>query len=223
MSQGLSAYCCVTTMILHMTKETANCYRGTPFENDWYIYHDALSLMTARETVNWMQQEDLLKRWILPLNGLNDEASLKLYAKRPPGDSPYFMPWDNSLNQDLHLAVDYHAVMTSDLDEGELKKFSLSTPSRGSSAYRRILHPLTGGIPSSARICRDVDKVFESMKVVLDNGGIKVDGLGNRKGRRHKASENDNRGGHCPRKRAMDDYGAKWMHEDARGCERLGE
>ena len=110
-------------------------------------------------------------------------------------------------------------IMMSALEEDDAKKFSLSTPLRGSWAYRRILDPVTGGVPSSSRICRDVDKVFESMMIIHDHAGIKVDGLGNRKGNRHEAPEIETRGGHHPRKRAMDDYGQHWMHADAEGSE----
>ena len=29
--------------------------RGTIHENDWYFYHDALSLMTATSMMKWME------------------------------------------------------------------------------------------------------------------------------------------------------------------------
>ena len=81
-------------------------------------------------------------------------------------------------------------------------KFDLSTPKRGSHAYCRILHPVTGGVPSSHRILRDVDKVFESMAMVMKAQGIKIDGLGNRKGKRQEESPcQETRGGKRTKKK----------------------
>jgi hypothetical protein len=53
---------------------------------------------------------------------------------------------------------------------------------------------------------------------VLEAGGVKIDGLGNRKGVRHSPLPTISRGGNRPRKRAFDDYGwgEKWVYEDAK-------
>ena len=211
-TKNLSAYCCVTHMIHHIYEETRKCFVGTDYEKTFMFYHDALSLMTAKGTVEWMDKEGILEHWILPVNNLNSEPDLKAYRNRPPGNSPYFMPWDTSLNRDVHCAVDRHAVMTADLDDEKYpEKFSLSTPKRGSLAYHRILDPDTGGVPSSNRIVQDVEKVPKAFMAIWEVRGIKVDGLGNRKGVRHEKPEIETRGGCNPKQQGKDD---KWWHED---------
>jgi hypothetical protein len=62
----LSPFVCITEIVEHIVVETARVYKGTKNEDDWMFYHDALSLMTAKETIRWMQEKDYLKRWILP-------------------------------------------------------------------------------------------------------------------------------------------------------------
>jgi|Transcript_29455 hypothetical protein len=190
---------------IHTRKESANCYKGTVHEDDWFFYHhDALSLITAQETIKWMKEKYYFKHWILPENGLHyRDPDLKTHSKRPTGDSPpENVPWDNSLNQDVHLSVDMHVAMTHDLEIGDPRKFDLSTPKRDTDAYCHILiHPITEGVPSSKRIIRDCEKVLESMEIVRQAGGIKVDGVGNRKGKHE-----DTRGGYMPRKWRGNDY-----------------
>ena len=127
-SRTLSAYCCVTKMIEHIIAESQRCFLGTTHENDWYFFQDALSLMTATETIEWMIKEDHYKRWILPVNGLQDDnPALRKYRMRPVGDSPEFMPWDTSLNNDVHCAVDRHVTMTNNMAKDDKDKFDLST------------------------------------------------------------------------------------------------
>jgi hypothetical protein len=55
------------------------------------------------------QQIDYLKKWILPVNNLHqDDATLSKYCHWPVLNSPENMPWDSSLNQDVHAAVQRH-------------------------------------------------------------------------------------------------------------------
>ena len=68
-----------------------------------WIYHDALSLMTAKDCRQWMIEKDYLKHWMLPQNQLfENEKGLNAYKDWPVGDSPEFMPWDTLLIRDLH-------------------------------------------------------------------------------------------------------------------------
>ena len=78
--------------------EAEKLTKGSVNEDDLYIVHDALVLMTAKETINRMKQKGYLHHWLLPLNGLKDGNP---YAGRPVGNSPEFIPWDNSLNRDI--------------------------------------------------------------------------------------------------------------------------
>ena len=49
-----------------MMDESAKAFIDTKFEHTWMVYHDALTLMRAKECKEWMESEGYLKRWILP-------------------------------------------------------------------------------------------------------------------------------------------------------------
>ena len=55
----------------------------------FYILHDALVLMTTKETTTCMKQNVYLPRFLLPINGLKDGTP---YAGRPIGNIPEVMP-----------------------------------------------------------------------------------------------------------------------------------
>ena len=44
---------------------------GTSHAGDFFFYHDALSLMTAKETRKWMSEKGFMKKWLVPQNGVN--------------------------------------------------------------------------------------------------------------------------------------------------------
>ena len=91
--------------------------------------------MTATATKEWMKKEKYYKHWILPINGLSEDyPDLKAYIGHPVGNCPENMPWDTSLNNDLDEAVNSHVSMTFELQDCP-RKFDLSTPKRGVSAY----------------------------------------------------------------------------------------
>ena len=75
-----------------MINEAEKRMKGSVHEENFYIVHDALVLMTAKETINWMKQKGYLHCWLLPLNGLQDGTP---YAGRPVGNSPKFMLLDS--------------------------------------------------------------------------------------------------------------------------------
>ena len=52
------------------------------------------------------------------------------YHERYIGNSPEFMPLDNSLNYDLKLSHRYDCAITVHLDENDPRKHSLKTPLR---------------------------------------------------------------------------------------------
>jgi hypothetical protein len=192
----MSAYVCVTELVEWIVESTKKMFQGTTHEDDWVFYHDALSQLTANETVIWMKAKGYYDRWIHPLNKLHqDQPDLKAYYNRPVGDRPENMPWDNTLNQDVHVSVNQHVLFTSKYEEDDERKFSLSTPNRASYAYRRILHPVTGVVPSSDRIIHDVELVFESLMKIHHAKGIKDTTLANRSGNRWEKSPIERRGG----------------------------
>ena len=53
-----------------MMNEAEKLTKGSVHEDNFYIAHDALVLMTAKETINWMKQKGYLHCWLLALNGL---------------------------------------------------------------------------------------------------------------------------------------------------------
>ena len=81
-----------------MMNEADNLTKGSVHEVNFFMVHNALVLMTAKETINWMRQNGYLHRWLLPLNGLQYGTT---YAVCTVGNSPEFMPLDNSLKCDI--------------------------------------------------------------------------------------------------------------------------
>ena len=66
----MSKLCCITDMIRFMMKEAENLMKGYVHEDDLFIVHDALVLMTAKETIKWMKEKKCFHLWLLPMNGL---------------------------------------------------------------------------------------------------------------------------------------------------------
>ena len=81
-----------------MTNEAEKLIKGSVHEDDFFFVHDALVLIKAKETINWMRKNGYLYRWLLPLKGLKYGTS---YDDRPVGNIPEFMPLDNSLIRDI--------------------------------------------------------------------------------------------------------------------------
>ena len=90
-------------------KEADNLMKGSVHEDNFFIVRDALVLMTAKETIEWMKEKNYSHRWLLPMNGLQDGTP---YAGRPVGNSPEFMPLDNSLNRDILHSLHFHCVLS---------------------------------------------------------------------------------------------------------------
>lgn len=176
----LSGYVCITELVEHVYHKTAALFQGKT--DRWAFYHDALSLMTAKDTISWMKEKGYYKRWILPVLGLN--AARPRFSDAPPGNTPEGNPLDANLNKDVHDGVDRHVLHTSHLDEEDPCKFSMTTPLRGAHAYKRVLE----GCPGSHRIVTDTHRVVESMVVIHKHKGAVVQGLGSRNGWRAKAS-----------------------------------
>ena len=41
-------------------------------EDNVFIVHDALVLMTVKETITWMKENNYFHHWLLPMNGFQD-------------------------------------------------------------------------------------------------------------------------------------------------------
>ena len=201
-------YVCITTIVRHIIEESAKIMKNTKHENDWYFYHDALSLMTSSHTKDWMEKEGIYHRWLLPKNGLNKGTP---YEKYPTGNSPELMPLDTTLFQDILVSLKRHIVYTQKLPKDDMKKFSIDTVDNGTRAFIRLIESYPGA-PLPYRIVQDVDKTVESMKTILENKGTVVQGLGN-KGDRFIRSRK-NWGG----KRTKGEGNGvcdRWVHPDA--------
>ena len=79
-------------------KEAEKLTKGSVHEENFFIVHDALVLMTSKGTTTWMKENNYFHRWLLPINGFQDRTP---YAGLPVGDSPEFMPLDNIFNRDI--------------------------------------------------------------------------------------------------------------------------
>ena len=72
--------------------------KGSVHEEDFFIVRDVLVLMKLKETIKWMKENNYLHCFLLHINVLQD---ITLYAERPVGYSPEFIPLYNSLNRDI--------------------------------------------------------------------------------------------------------------------------
>ena len=90
-----------------MMNEAEKLNKGLVHEDDFFIVHNALMLITANETINWTRNNVHLHRWFLPLNLLQNGNP---YAGHPVGNSPKFVPLDNSLNHDILHSLRMHII-----------------------------------------------------------------------------------------------------------------
>ena len=82
-------------------------------------------LMTAKEKINWIKEKGYLHRWLLPLNVLQDGTR---YSGRPVGNSPEFMPLDNSLNRNILQSLRFHCVLSHSIIYGKETTEEKRTP-----------------------------------------------------------------------------------------------
>ena len=96
--------------------EGDNLIKGSVHEDDLFIVHNDLLLITAKKTIDWIRKKWYLHRWLFPLNGLQYGTHC---AGRPVGNSPEFMPLDNSLNRDILRYFYFHSVLIHCILDGE--------------------------------------------------------------------------------------------------------
>ena len=61
LSSSMSKFCCITDLIWFMMKEAEKLMKGSVHEDDFFIIHDALVLMTAKE-IKWMKYNNCFHR-----------------------------------------------------------------------------------------------------------------------------------------------------------------
>ena len=210
----MKQYVCIRDLVEHIHNYSAEVFRGTVHENDWFFYHDALKQLTAKSTVVWMKEKGYYSKWLIPQLGLNGGT---VYVSRPVGNRPEWMPLDNSLNNDIQSALSLHCAITAHLPDDDIRKFSFSTPSTIVSGIRRIYNNATGSdVPSSKRIVQDCKKALVSFGVVYEHRGAMVPGLANRNGHRNiAAGRNTSAWGGVRVKNLLVAEVGRWPHEDA--------
>jgi hypothetical protein len=185
-SSALSPYVCITDLIMYMCEESQKLMNGTAHEHSWYFYHDALNFSTMNQTKEWMKQthfngKSIYSRWLIPQNDLNKHTT---YHDRPVGNSPEFMPLDNSLNNDIKSSHYHHCAVTAHLPINDNRRHSMATPKTIDRGIRRIWDN-PDGPPSSKRIVHDCIQAIEAMALVYKAKGSIVPGLCNRNGNRY--------------------------------------
>ena len=186
-STALSPFVCITSLVEYVMVESARVMVDTEHTNNWYFYHDALSLMTASQTREWMKKtniggENCMQKWLVPMLGCNKDTP---FEHRSVGNSPEFMPLDMSLNNDVKIGHNFHCAITSHLAQHDEKKFSTSTPKLISRGIHRLVegHVPHEGTPSSERIIHDCNQALNDMRIVMEHTGAIVPGLVDRNGR----------------------------------------
>ena len=119
-------------LIRFVIKEAEKLMKGSVYGDDFFIAHDALVLMTAKETIRCTKEKNCFHCWLLPMNVLQDRTP---YAGRHVGNSPEFMTLDYSLNRDILHSLCFHFVLSRFVLDGEgtdeeesNMHFSFSTP-----------------------------------------------------------------------------------------------
>ena len=205
-TKEMSPYRSVRDMVRHMYNVSKELYVGTEHEDSWLFYHDALKLMTATGTIDWMKEEGIYKHWIKPEFGICDEW--RYYKHHMVGNQPEKMPLDNSCNKDIKSSVDRSITLSNALckDKNDPRVFSIATPNHASRAFKRIFDPVTGVSPTSERIIQDIDRVWVNMRTIYENDGAHVPGLASRTGHRKSSGRNGFKWGGKREKKAAEHF-----------------
>ena len=194
-----STSCCVKHLVRFIHDKTRDAFKGTKYEDSYLFYHDALKTMTDKDCIEWMREEGILKRWILPEEGMNDKIVIDdgngkvitnlRYKGRPVGYCPEAMPLDNSLFRDLRTSLDKHITLTCMLAQDDPRRFTKATPKEIVRCIEKIWNQKTGVAPSSKRIIQDIQRLKENLLLVVEADGAVVPGVCDRNGHRRKKNE----------------------------------
>ena len=105
----MSKLYCITDLIRFMMKESEKLMKGSVHEEYFFIVHDDLLLMTPKENIKCMKENNYSHRWFLPINGLRDRTP---YDGHPVSNIPEFMPLDNILNRDILHSLCFNCVLS---------------------------------------------------------------------------------------------------------------
>ena len=134
--------------------------KGTVHKDNWYFYHNALSLMTAKSTMSWICEMWYKARWLVPKNDLNIGTR---FHRKPVGNRLEFMPLDNSLNANIKRAHNHHVAVTLNLPMDEDRKFYNCKPRLISRGIKKLVESTSTSFPSSKGIINDCDNAFDAM------------------------------------------------------------
>ena len=188
-STAMPKLCCITKLICFTMNEAEKLMKGSVHKEDLFIFHNALVLMIAKETTNWMRQNGYFHRWLILLNGLQDGIP---YYGRPVGNIPKFMPLDNSIKGDILHSLRIHSVLSCYILDGKesdkeemTMSFSYSTPREIYQGLNHIQESKTG-TTSSVRSIEDVDLALKALENFYHANGAAVEGLVDRNGQIRK-------------------------------------
>ena len=66
----MSKLFCINDLIRFMIKEAEKLMNGSVNEDNLFLVHDDLVLMTVKETITRMKENNYFHHWLLPKNGL---------------------------------------------------------------------------------------------------------------------------------------------------------
>ena len=220
----------VRDLAMRMAVETDRLMEGTVHEDRGIFKHDALILLTADETKEWMREtyvngRSIFSRWLLPEAGLNDRIVVdgkvnKHYGGRPPGNLPRLMSLDEFGNKNLMDCVNRHVSATARMERGPDPatdpKYEFCDTVRASRALLRCwdpAHGTSGGAPSSKTIVEGHRRVWG--KHLGDIRAAKGCMVGARVGHRSSVEPTE-RGGVRERGPAPWTGEGQWLNDDAR-------
>ena len=119
------------------------------------LYHDASSLLTSKECRKCMKNtyfdaKKLYDKWLIHTVDVNVGTK---YHGRCVGNSPKFMPLDNSLNNDIQMRYRYRCAVTAHQPNDIPRKHTLATPKR-----------ITDGLKKLGRSCRSTKYQTRSLR-----------------------------------------------------------
>ena len=165
-------YVCIVRLIKHMFRESAKIFVNTVHKHDWVLYHDALTLFTAAESMQYMRAKGYLNHLILPQHRCNTGTP---YANCMVGMRPEVMPLDAHLNQDIHENNDRHVNLTAHLPDDHANEFNKRNQTQLYKAYKHVWDHALGsdmGAPTNRRIKQDVDRVvYQTYRKIFDRRG----------------------------------------------------
>ena len=89
---------------------------GSVHEKNFSIVHDDLVLITAKDKITCIKENNRFYCWFLPMIGFQDGTPYTLF---PVGDSPKFTPLENSLNREILHSLQFHCVLSRFVLDGE--------------------------------------------------------------------------------------------------------